>query len=146
MLNLVIFILLLLPLIPLALLLVPGSNVWRRANLLSLAFILFVEMIWYLLLKWVVSEAPSLFSGIGAPLLNRFYNSAWLPVAYVLVVAAIGYLADRYTAGRVSRSGNKKIMELAEMRAKDMESLGGTSGLFYEPSIGEQNRIDKIES
>ena len=135
----------LLPLIPLTLLFVPGSNVWRRSNLLLLAFILFIEMLWYLLLSWVVSETPNLFRGIGAPLLNRFYNTVWFPAAYVLVIAAVGHLADRYTAGRVSRSEHEKVMAATEIRAKDMQSLGGEGWLFNAPSMEEQNRRDKIK-
>jgi hypothetical protein len=144
MLNLLTFLILLLPLMPLAFMFVPGSDVWRRSKLLLLAFILFIEMLWYLLLNWVVSAAPDLFSGVGASLLNRFYNGVWLPVAYALAIAIVGYLADRYTASKVSC--DEKLTETDGIRAGDMKFLRGGSGLFDLSSIEEQNQRDKIKS
>ena len=106
MLEVITLLIFLLPLVPVLLLLAAKSNSLRRAWLLMFACTMLVAAAWYTLLSWVLNnptlEARGwLFNGVIARTLFSFLTSALYVGVYTVILAVIGYFANRIALQRL---------------------------------------------
>jgi hypothetical protein len=137
MLNLLYLFLLLLPLVPLVCLFVIRTDVWRRNNLMLLAFMLCIELMWYVLMSWVDSVVGAqvfaqVFDGVGGAFITGFYGGALIPIAYVLLIAAVGFFADRRASAKLSQNACKKVMDESVISAAGVKSLNVPTESYFE--------------
>lgn len=105
MLDATVLLILLLPLAPLVILFRVTSDAGRRKWLLVVALSLFVNLVWYVLLHWTL-HLPEIDASkiLSITVLSLFYKSAWVAVAYVVIIAVLGYSANRLALGRIERN------------------------------------------
>jgi len=103
MLKLEILLIALTPLTPLSVLLVTKYDGRRRVCLLSIAFSLFIVMLFYSVLRWIAMDVleNSLFKGANSALWTNIFTSNLPIIVYMLIVATAGYFANRRALQRV---------------------------------------------
>lgn len=105
MLELVTVGIILLPLVSVLLLLVSTSDNLRRCWLMLTGLFLFSVLAWSLMINWsLYLTGTSLFQGLLAIALRFFFAGVWPAAIYALIIAALGYLANRAALRRIAHN------------------------------------------
>ena len=109
MVELVNLVIIFLPVIPVIPLLLSTNHNFRRFCLLILPFAIFTLFVWSYFINWAwryshSRGAPfSPFDGPTAPFLYFFFSSLWPAAVYALLLAAVGYFANRVALRRIEQ-------------------------------------------
>jgi hypothetical protein len=92
----------LLPLVSVLMLFLATSNKLRRGWLMLTGLFLFSLLVWSLLINWSLHLTETrLFQGSLTIALRFLFSRSWAVTVYALIIAAVGYFANRHAVRRI---------------------------------------------